>query len=257
MALFRRIWASLIFFNFVVLFVFVGLAAVQFGNINAQLVGERLAVLAERTAAPFESAARLGLPLSMVRNADALLERARQTDDTIQDIHVFDTSGKIIHSTALSPPSSIPAGVLAVQDRTENVSWHSEIPSGFVGSKNIAFPDGGSAGGILIMYPGDSSLTNELAMMSELAFSGIGILALVAALGSFLLRISLAKQIRLFEEIEQDVRTFETSAWRNAAGRPWPAAESDSGELLASLKQTEDTYRAAGKLLPLTTRDQS
>ena len=81
MALFWRIWSAVILVNLAVLTLFVGLAILRFDSINSGLVGERaprrLAVLAGRTAAPFQAAAKIGLPLSTVRNADALLERAR------------------------------------------------------------------------------------------------------------------------------------------------------------------------------------
>ena len=91
MALFWRVWAAVMLVNFAVLSGFVALATLQFGSINSALVGERLGVLAGRTVAPFEAAVRIGLPLSSVRNANALLERARQTDDSIVAILVFDT----------------------------------------------------------------------------------------------------------------------------------------------------------------------
>lgn len=52
MALFWRIWAAVTLVNLAVLTLFVGLATLQFDSINSGLTGERLAVLAERTAAP-------------------------------------------------------------------------------------------------------------------------------------------------------------------------------------------------------------
>src|SRR5690606_11632071 len=96
MALFWRLWAAVTLVNVVVLAVFVALATLQFGEIHGQLLGERLTVLADRAAEPFESAAKIGLPLSTVRTADALLERARQADETITAIHVFDIAGNIV-----------------------------------------------------------------------------------------------------------------------------------------------------------------
>ena len=109
MALFWRIWVALSLVDIVALSIFVGGATVQFGNINSRLIGERLFVLADRAAAPFRAAARIGLPLSTARNTDALLAGARQTDDTILAIDVFDAAGRILHSTANPPPSAIPA----------------------------------------------------------------------------------------------------------------------------------------------------
>src|SRR3546814_11426479 len=115
MALCWRIWAAVTLVNLAVLTIFVGLATLQFGNINSDLVGERLVVLADLTAAPFEAAAKIGLPPSTVRNADALLERPRQTDGAILAIHVFDADGRIVHPTADPATAALPAEQLAVR----------------------------------------------------------------------------------------------------------------------------------------------
>jgi hypothetical protein len=154
MALFWRIWAAVSLVNIAVLSVFLGLAALQFGNINSTLVGERLVVLANRTVAPFAASVRLGLPLSGVRNAPTLLERARQTDEDIIALHVFDAEGQIVHSTARPAPAAIPAAALAARRSAKGAPWHQEIPDGFIGGVDIAAADGSSAGGILIVYPG-------------------------------------------------------------------------------------------------------
>jgi hypothetical protein len=137
MALFWRIWATVTLVNLAVLTIFVALATLQFGNINSGLVGERLVVLAERTAAPFKAAARIGLSLSTVRNADALLERARQTDDAILAIHVFDVAGRIVHSTVTPAPTAIPAGALFARTAADGAPWHREIADGFLSSIDI------------------------------------------------------------------------------------------------------------------------
>src|SRR5215208_6521293 len=115
MALFWRIWAAVSLVNILVLSVFLGLAALQFASINSTLVGERLVVLANRTVAPFAASVRLGLPISGVRNAPTLLERARQTDEDIVALHVFDAEGHIVHSTASPAPAEIPTAAAAAR----------------------------------------------------------------------------------------------------------------------------------------------
>jgi hypothetical protein len=126
MALFWRVWAAVTFVNFAVLTIFLGIATLQFGNINADLIGERLVVLAGRTAAPFEAAAKIGLPLSTVRNASALLERARQTDDAILAIHVFDAAGRIVHSTNKPALAAIPAVAFTARAAAGGMPWFRE-----------------------------------------------------------------------------------------------------------------------------------
>jgi hypothetical protein len=249
MALFWRIWAAVALVNLAVLTIFVGLATLQFGNINAGLVGERLVVLAGRTAAPFAAAAKIGLPLSTVRNADALLELARQTDDAIQAIHVFDAAGRIVHSTAKAAPATIPPEAVAARAAVGGEPWHRETANGFFSSVDIGSRDGGTAGGILIVYPGGGNVTRVKAMAAELGLDAIAVLLATTAISALLMRLSLARHIRVFEAIDGAVVEFERGAWRSAAGRSVPLVEADAHELGGLLQAAETRYRALGEAL--------
>lgn len=249
MALFWRIWAAVTLVNLAVLTIFVGLATLQFGNINSDLVGERLVVLAGRTAAPFEAAARIGLPLSTVRNADALLERARQTDGAILAIHVFDAAGRVVHSTMDPAPAAISPEALATRRASKGSAWHRETSEGFLSSIDIASRGGQSAGGILIAYPRAGSLVQVRAMAAELALAAIAVLLTSAALSALLLRLGFVRQITLFRKVDADILDFERGAWRGAAGRPAAAAGDDSDELRSLLALSERRYLAAGRSL--------
>jgi hypothetical protein len=249
MALFWRIWLAVIFVNLVVLSIFVGLATLQFGNINSDLVGERLAVLAERTAGPFKAAARIGLPLSTVRNAEALLERARQTDAAILAIHVFDNQGRIVQSTDKPPPAEIPAKALSGRAAAGGAAWHIESDESFLSSINIVARDNKNVGGVLIVYPKINSVTHIRAMAAELAFATIAILFVGAVLSLVLLRLSIGRQVRLYDSIDSAVTNFERGAWRSAAGRPSLSTEGDSEDLGHLLETAEMSYQAAGREL--------
>jgi hypothetical protein len=253
MALFWRIWAAVTLVNLAVLTIFVGLATLQFGSINSGLVGERLLVLAGRTAAPFESAAKIGLPLSTVRNADALLERARQTDDAILAIHVFDTAGRIVHSTATPAPATIPPDAIAARAASGNVPWHRETTEGFLSSTDIASRDGSTVGGILIVYSDSGNVTQIRAMAAELALAAVVVLLAAAALSALLLRLGLGNQIKLFEAIDSAIKSFERGAWRSAAGRPpKPVTLDDTDELRALLESAEVRYHMTGRAMSST-----
>ncbi len=153
MALFWRIWIAVCAVNVAVLTLFVFLAALQFDSVNSGLLGERLHVLASRTAAPFEAAVRIGLPLSTVRNANALLERAKQTDDEILDIVVFDQGGVIVHGADELVSTPISREATDARLAAAGVPWHVLVDNGFLSSIDISHSDGTSAGGILITYP--------------------------------------------------------------------------------------------------------
>ncbi len=254
-ALFWRIWAAVSLVNALVLSVFVALAALQFASINATLVGERLVVLAGRTVAPFATSARLGLPLSAVRNAPALLERARQTDEDIVALHVFDAEGRIVHSTASPAPVAIATDVAAARSAAGGAPWYRETTDGFICGVDVAAADGSSAGGILIVYPGRGNLTQVRSMIAELLEGAFVALLAAAALGTLILRIGLAGAIRYFKAIDTACGDFERGAWRRAAGHEWATPDRDRATLSDQLWSAAGRYRATGKSLAAARRE--
>lgn len=248
MALYWRIWAAVTLVNLAVLTIFVGLATLQFINISSRLVNERLAVLAERTASPFNAAARIGLPLANVRNANALLERARQTDHMIRAIHVYDAAQRIVHSTETPAPDVIPPAAAVARAASQGDRWHVESADAFLNILDITGRGGTTAGGILIVYPASGNLTQVRAMGAELALAAIAMLLVTAAISSVILRIGLDGPVRIFEAIDREIAGFERGAWRRAAASPaTPSGDSGSGEFRQLLDAAEERYRAAGQ----------
>jgi hypothetical protein len=256
MALFWRIWAAVSVVNLAVLAIFVGLATLQFDQIHSALVGERLVVLADRTAAPFLAAARINLPLSSVRNAAALLERARQIDDVIAAIHVFDADGAILHSTEAQPPAAIPPIAMAARAQAAALPWYRETDEGFLSSIDIPGSAGGTTGGILVVYPSWGNAINVRAMGAELALAAISLLVLVSALSGLLLRLTLGRQIAAFEAIEEAIAGFERDSWRSGAARKKPAEiAEDAGELRVLLEAADRHYRVVGQSVAAADQD--
>jgi hypothetical protein len=110
-------------------------------------------------------------------------------------------------------------------------------------------------GGVLIVYPKISSVTNIRAMAAELAFATVVILFVGAVLSLILLRLGIGKQIRLYDSIDSAVTNFERGAWRSAAGRPSLSREADLEDLGHLLETAEMSYQAAGRVLCLDQKD--
>lgn len=246
-----RIWTAVVLVTLVVLALFVLLATLQFQSINSALTSDRLAVLADRTAESFKAPVRIGLPLSTVRNAAALLERARQTDRRILAMHVFDASGRVVHSTVAPAPESISPQAIHAVSKAENGRWRLSSGSTFVSGVTMRDPGGNVAGGVMVVYPATGHLTQVRAMAAELGFAALGGLLAVAIVGAVLLRVSVRRLFRRFERIETDISEFERGAWRSAAGAPEPAPlpDGESGALRWLLPEAESTYRRTGQHL--------
>jgi hypothetical protein len=248
LALFWRVWIAVCAVNFAVLALFVFLTALQFNSVNSGLLGERLQVLASRTAAPFESAARIGLPLSTVRNADALLERAKQTDDVILDIVVFNQSGVVVHGADELVSTPIPPEAFDARLAASGAPWYISIDNTFLSSIDISHTDGTSAGGILITYPTERNVTQIRAMVAEIGLISIAVLLGAAVSSGLLLRLGLRKQIKAFEAIDDAIASFERGAWRSAANQT-PVAKEVQSDLRMLLSNAEARYRSTGKAL--------
>lgn len=244
MAILWRVWATSAVVILAVLLVFLALSTFQFARVHSGLVGERLIVLASRTASPFQAAARIGLPISDVRNATGVLERARQTDDRITAIYLFDASGKIAHAT-LGEPGQGPMVTAARAKLLQEQEWYGEINAGFVAGINVHGPTGAPAGGIAVLYPRGESTTRVWAMAAELTVSAVGIFILGALMTGVLLRLGLRQTIGAFDRIDHEIAGFERDSWRGSE------QTASSTGLRADLDTAHDRYRATRNDLKL------
>lgn len=218
MTLFWRAWATIVLVNLVVLGVFVGLATLRYTGIDTELVGERLTVLADRTAEPFSIAARLGLSLAEVRNAQAVLERARQTDALIEAIHVFDVEGRVVHSTQADALERIDDEAGRAYRQAAGEAWFRDTDSGFLSGVSIEGGELGSVGGILLTYQRRHSQARILAMAAELSVVAMLVWLASGLVGWLPLRLALTWEVALCRRIECTIEAFERRGWRTVAG---------------------------------------
>ena len=248
--LFWRIWIAVVLVALAVLALFVFLATLQFQKINSDLTSDRLAILADRTAEPFQTPSRIGLPLSTVRNAPAFLERARQTDERIRAVHVFDGSGAVVYSTTTPAPSMLPPLAMSAYESAASRRWQVANGRAFYSGMSLSDGAGHPAGGVLIEYPSAEHLTRVRAMAAELGFAAIGGFAAISVIGAIVLRIVLWRIFRGFRMIEVGITRFEQGAWRSAAGvSDQEELLTRAGQLHRDLHAAEERYRTTGKRL--------
>ncbi len=229
MSLFWRSWQIVTALVFIVLGVLCVLAALQFNRIESNLVRGRLAVLAETAQAPFQSAARLGLPLTNVRNATAILERSRITDPQIAAIHVFDPLGTIIHSSESDTPTSVRSEVLFALSATSDSTWDTEASDFIFTGKQITDASGTAVGGIAVVYPKIDLLTSIQAMVTKLLLYSVIILLVMSAVAAVVLRVGLRQPIRSFTALLGVLDSFERDSWRRQAGSTHEMVHDDTG----------------------------
>lgn len=215
MVLIGRILGTVAAVNLFVLAVFVGLTTLQYNAILSGLTRERLVVLADTVRAPFQAVANLGVAIDSVRNAEAVLERARQSDDAIAAIHVISPAGEIVRSTALLPETQ--AGTEWLDNARAagaGNTWHLETRDSFLVGANIAGSTGESAGSVLIEYSKRTSNIQVQAMEAQLVLLAGLVLAATIATGLIILRLVLAEHLRIFDGILTSFDGFERKFWR-------------------------------------------
>lgn len=250
MAVIWRIFFTLAAINFIVLAVFVFLVTIQFGAVLSGSIRERLQVIVENVRDPFSSVTEMGLPLSSLRNANAMLQRVKQDDDAIDTIYVYGASGRILHSTDEARGQSVSPSVLAsgggtgVQD-----IWYLEDDSHFRVGGAILNAAGQPVGGVAVVYSKDNAKTQVRAMSARLAFyCGLGLLAALSV-SLPVLRFTMRRHVGLFDALLEAFDSFERRFWRapGGAGRPAPAVQSlgvDTAEFSALLERSEENYAA-------------
>ncbi len=255
MSVFWRSWIIVVVLVITVLAVLAMLTALQFNTILSHFIHERLSVVSQTSQASFRAAVGLGLPLSSVRNSLAILERARQTDPNISAIHVFDVTGRILHSTDPKHTTSVRAEALFAQSVSEGDAWHTEIDEAFLNGSQIRNHSNEIVGGLVIVYPRTDLVTSVGAMTARLLIYSTGVLIVVSIIGIGVLKFGLRDLIRVFTDIEAAFAFIERRQWRQAAGGSGSMPEPvrgfgvDTEELTHLLQSAEKQYIAAGQML--------
>ena len=234
MAVFLRLWAVAVATLALVLALFVGLAILNFNQIQTDLLSGRLAVLAEMTAEPFEAAARIGLPLASVRNSAALLERARQSDDAIAGVYVIDADGAVIRATG-------GAGLQMPARRAEDTRWNWSDGAHLFSAVQIVGAAGHPLGAVVVEIDRRESTILVRAMAAELLTSALAIWAVMSALSGAGIWLWLRPQIAAFSSAEAQIEAFEQDVW---SGRVTAGVASADG-LGQALRAVFAGYRQA------------
>ena len=124
------LWRSWITFTAIIATVLIALAVLssfQHNALYSDLIRQRLSVVAQTSADSFGPVVKLGLPISMVRNASEVLTRAQQTDSQITAIHAFNPSGIIVQTTDPTRPERVPDNVIRAQSLADGDLWGGEL----------------------------------------------------------------------------------------------------------------------------------
>jgi hypothetical protein len=241
MSLFWRSWLVATSVIFVVGILLVTFVTLEFKRDYDRLLGERLLVIGASGAAPFARAVELGLTISSVRNASALLDIPRQTDPLISGVWVLDAQSRVVEGTGgqIRDFERMSMPQVATSDFEEG--WYATVGSAFVAGIPIHDGSGQQVGQLLVSYPLEVSRTRVLAMLAEVSFYVLLIASAFSLAAGGLLRLSMAREIDGFKTVVADLDNFDHRVWTMQRREDDPP-HTHTINLRAMLEQSRASY---------------
>lgn len=178
------------------------LAILQYNAIFSDLLRQRISVIAQTTANSFKPIVNLGLPMSMMRNGDAIVARALEMDLEIRAVHAFNPSGIIIYTTLKPRPQSVPREVLRTMQLSDEIKWSVETDENLFSGFDVVGRDGVASGAVMVSYPKDRLETASRAVTTTTLQTAFFIWAAFSVLSYLLLRLLLAAPQRAIAGLE-------------------------------------------------------
>ncbi|WP_292157763.1 MFS transporter [Mesorhizobium sp.] len=178
------------------------LSVLQHNAVLSDLLRQRISVIAQTTATSFKPIIDLGLPISMIRNGDAIVARALETDAEVNAVHAINPSGIIVYSTDASRSKEVPREVLQAMQLSKDVKWSTETGEQIYSGFNVVGRDGATSGAVLVAYPKDRLEAASQAIMRKVVRNALVIWAAFSALSYVLLSLLLGTPQRRLARLE-------------------------------------------------------
>ncbi len=207
MSILWRSWLIVVAILALILSILAVLVSLQHDSILASLVKQRLSVVAQSTASSFQPAVDIGLPLSMLRNSQSLLDRARGKDTNAARIWVIDEFGSLIKSSPQSHVHSLEPTMLRTMHSSQR-SWVYETPELLISGTNLRSSDGRLAGAIAVSYSKQHFQNISRSLIIALALGGLAIWIVMPFTAWLLLRLKLKDATRGYNQIIELLNRF-------------------------------------------------
>ncbi len=178
------------------------LAVLQHDAIFSELLRQRIAVIAQTTVASYQPIVRLGLPISMIRNGNAIVGRARSMDGDISAVHTFNPSGIIVHSTQHPRPQTVQDEALLHMRLADEVTWGGETETSILSGHNVTTNAGDAIGAVVVVYPKDRLSAASDAVRMDVMRAALLIWFALSAVAFLLLRLILSAPRSAIERLD-------------------------------------------------------
>lgn len=207
MSMLWRNWLAFVAVLATVLAILSTLSILQYDAVLTRLIQERLAVVAETTAASLRPVINLGLPISTLRNARDVLASAKAIDPAVDDIEVFHTTGIVVHTTTEEKRDTLPASVLLAQSLSTKARWTTRSSDELAVGLSLFNRSGQPIGGVLVSAGSADFAAKSNAMARRIAAAAGVIFVLFSLIALAMLRLGLGGAIRGLQTLEKLSRT--------------------------------------------------
>lgn len=202
MSLIARIWLALTGVITTTVAALAFLIVLQHDAVLSQLIRQRLAVTVEATARPFRSVVEIGLPVSMMRNKEELLGRARATDPAITHVLLFNPSGIIVAESGGYAPGMVPEDAITAQREDIPGRWSVETTDALITGTSILDEEGRTVGGILAIYPETDLVERSGRVVRDMVIATLVLSILFSGLAYVAVRLLLNPVVKRLERLE-------------------------------------------------------
>ena len=229
MSILWRSWLTFTAIIATVLIVLAVLSTLQHNAVYSSLIRQRLSVVAQTAADSFQSVVRLGLPISMLRNARQVLARAQQTDPRITAIHAFNPTGIIVQTTHPDDPDTVPDEVRLAQTFADGVEWSVESATELFSGISIKNAAGTTVGNVVVVYPKSEFEAHTAAVVEDIATRTFTLLVIFSIAAWLLLRLRLSGAIHALSRFDGILATLRRGG--KGVVRPPPMTEEEAERL--------------------------
>jgi hypothetical protein len=194
----------------------VGMAALlnyfKYRSTAERLVHERLVVTGQAIENAIQSSLALGLQFSDIGTLPGTLERERATDDLIQGIDVFDTSGQMLYSTdRIRATRPAPVLWMAAIKKMGEADWFVSDKEEAAAGISIQNNFGLTIGYLALRYSDQKLVSAVHAVGSQLALAALGVFAVASFLASMALMAVVGRLAKDVAAVETALRAADPS----------------------------------------------
>ncbi|MEH6452873.1 MAG: MFS transporter [Psychromonas sp.] len=247
MFLLLRAWFGMSCLIVIILLLISTMTLLQHNALLSDLQQKKINVVVHSVATSFQTVVNLGLPLSMMRNGNDVLDRARALDPAIKKIHVFNSSGFITHTSGPQTETKVSKKIIEMQKLNQDPSWGMETEQWFISGISVYNPQHDQIGGIVAYFPKNQYQVLTDTVKHELFMTTFILIIIFCLLSLLILRFLLNETMQISPSMKRWLQPNNTLPLPE--DRPKGMLEGEMHTLFGFLKEADYQYCQLKKLV--------